>query len=375
MKMPKGPLLVSKPRPKRVTLADVAAKAGVSVATASVAMTGRPSGNCRVSPAVADRIRHAARLLNYRPNLQARNLSTQRTHTVALLIKRAAWHVAMPYVSVAQRVLRENGYLEYCTLYPDNRLDSERDNLDLCVQRRVEGIIAMPLIDLQGRANVEMFNQVYREEGIAVMHLGLSLPGCAAPSVVTDEAEGVLRAVRLLHAMGHRRIAHVAIKGYENADPLNPFRVAHLRYQGYQRAMAELGLGEEVVLDEAPVKDIEGLFDSAIPLAQKLLKLPAAPTAVITFSDHTAAGIMRGLADAGVKVPEQVSVLGVGGQPFARMLRPSLTTLAPQFEAMAELATRTLLRMIEGGGEASAQSAALPPVLEPGQSLRAIKDD
>src|SRR5438552_11656327 len=86
---------VSKLRSKRVTLADVAAKAGVSVATASVAITGRPSGNCRVSPAVAEKIRRAARQLNYHPNLQARNLSTQRTHTIALLIKRAAWHNAM----------------------------------------------------------------------------------------------------------------------------------------------------------------------------------------------------------------------------------------------------------------------------------------
>jgi LacI family transcriptional regulator len=364
--------LVKKVKTKRVTLADVAAKAGVSVATASVAITGRPSGNCRVSPAVAEKIRRAAGLLNYRPNLQARNLSTQRTHTVALLIKRAAWHVAMPYVSVAQRVLREHGYLEYFTLYPDNRLETERENLDLCVQRRVEGIIAMPLIDLQGRANVEMFNQVYREEGIAVMHLGLGLPGCEIPSVVTDEREGILHAVRLLHAMGHRRIAHATIKGYDDPQPLNPFRIAHLRYQGYHRAMGELGLAEQVILDDAPVTDIEGLFNSAIPLAGKLLKLSPRPTAVVTFSDYNAAGIMCGLLDAGVGVPEEISVLGAGEQPFAKMLRPSLTTLAPQFEAMAELATMTLLRMIEGG---EPQSAALAPKLVPRQSLRAIKDD
>ena len=139
--------VVKKPRAKRrVTLADVAAKAGVSVATASVAITGRPSGNCRVSPAVAERIRRAARALNYRPNLQARNLSTQRTHTVAILVKRAAWHNAMFYVAAAQRVLRERGYMETCTLYPDNLIETERANLDLCIERRVEGIIAIFLV-------------------------------------------------------------------------------------------------------------------------------------------------------------------------------------------------------------------------------------
>src|SRR4051812_44320015 len=178
---------VRKPKSKRVTLADVAAKAGVSVATASVAITGRPSGNCRVSPAVAEKIRRAAALLQYRPNLQARNLSTQRTQTIALLIKRASWHNAMNYVSAAQRILRDNGYLELCTLHHDNELATERTNLELCIERRVEGIIAMPLIDLSGKANVELFNQIHQDEGIPVVHLGLALPGCVAPSVVADE--------------------------------------------------------------------------------------------------------------------------------------------------------------------------------------------
>ena len=222
-------MALRKTKTKRVTLADVAAKAGVSVATASVAITGRPSGNCRVSPAVAEKIRRAARALNYRPNLQARNLSTQRTHTVALLIKRAAWHNAMFYVSVAQRLLRQHGYLEMCTLSPDNRLESERASIELCLERRVEGILAIPLIDLEGKANVELFNQVDREEGIPVVQLGLALPGCVAPAVVTDETDGILRGVKLLHAMGHRRIAHVTIRGYEDPAPLNPFRMAYLR--------------------------------------------------------------------------------------------------------------------------------------------------
>src|SRR5207247_11368812 len=107
--------------------------------------------------------------------------------------------------------------------------------------------------------------------------------GRAGPSVVSDDADGILHAVRLLHAMGHRRIAHATIKGYDNPEPLNPFRVAHLRYQGYRRAMVELGLGEQIILDDAPVSEIEKLYDSAIPLAQKLLKLSPRPTAVITF--------------------------------------------------------------------------------------------
>jgi DNA-binding LacI/PurR family transcriptional regulator len=355
---------------KRVTLADVAAKAGVSVATASVAITGRPSGNCRVSPPVAEKIRRAARTLNYRPNLQARNLSTQRTHTVAVLVKRAAWHNAMFYLSAAQHVLREHGYLEICTLYPDNRLESERAAIDLCIQRRVEGIIAIPLIDLEGKANAELFNQMHREERIPVVQLGLALPKCQAPAVVMDESEGILRAVRLLHAMGHTRIGHVTIAGYDNPEPLNPFLAAHLRYAGYRRAMAELGLAQQVFANEDRVTEIETLFDAAVRLSPRIAGASPRPTALIAFSDYTAAGLIAGLADAGVSVPADISILGVGEQTFDRMLRPALSTLSPPCEKMGELATQTLLKMIAGG---EGESAALPPVLIMRDSVRELK--
>ena len=363
--------VVKKPRAKRrVTLADVAAKAGVSVATASVAITGRPSGNCRVSPAVAEKIRRAAHALNYRPNLQARNLSTQRTQTVAILVKRAAWHNAMYYVAAAQRVLRERGYMETCTLYPDNLLETERANLDLCIERRVEGVIAMPLIDIQGRANVEFFNQIHREEQIPVVQLGIALPGCVAPYIVTDETEGVLRAVRLLHAMGHQRIAHATIRGYDNSHPLNPYRVAYLRYEGYRRAMAELGLTEHIFRPDTTVLNTEGLFEDALALAPQLAAASPRPTAVVTFSDYTAAGLSKGLADAGIKIPDEISILGVGEQPFDRMLRPALTTLAPQYEKMGVTATNMLLDLIDGR---EVQSAAIEPKLVMRDSVAEIR--
>ena len=362
------------PRAKRrVTLADVAAKAGVSVATASVAITGRPSGNCRVSPAVAEKIRRAARALNYRPNLQARNLSTQRTHTVAILIKRAAWHNAMLYVAAAQRILRHRGYLETCSLAPDNRLESEATNLELCIERRVEGIITMPVIDVEGRANVQLYNQICHEEQIPIVQLGLSLPECLAASVVIDEVEGVFGAVRLLHAMGHRRIAHATVGGFDNPNPLNPYRVAHLRYMGYRRGVAELGLVEQVFRPDVFVRNTDELFENAVALSPQVAAASPRPTAVVTFSDYTAAGLIVGLSAAGVRVPEQVSVLGIGGQPFGRMLRPALSTIAPQYELMGESATNLLLDMIEGRAEA--KSISIPPKLAMRDSVIDCKGD
>jgi LacI family transcriptional regulator len=348
-------------RTKRVTLADVAAKAGVSVATASVAITGRRSGNCRVSIAVADKIKQAAHELNYRPNLQARNLSTQRTHTVAILIKRAAWHNAMFYVPDIQKVLRQANFAEMCILYPDNELEHERENLDLCVSRRVEGIITWPIIDVHGKANCDLFNQIHQQEQIPIVQLGLAVTGCVSPAVVSDEAQGVADAVRWLHSLGHRRIAHATIPGFDNPEPLNSHREAHLRYQGYRRAMAELRLTELVVASKEPTLTLDAQFEAGLELAGRIVQRDPAkrPTAVIAFNDFLATGLMKGSIHAGISIPQQMSVIGVGKQPFGKMLTPALTSIIPAYEKMAELATQTMLKLI--AGEEIPAHTALPP--------------
>ena len=354
---------------KRVTLADIAERAGVSVATASVAITGRPSGNCRVSPAVAEKIRAVARELHYRPNLQARNLSTQRTRTIAVLIKRATWHNAAAYLSAAQQTIRSLGYEETIMLHPDDTLKSERDHLELCVERQVEGIIATPLIDLEGKANVELFNRVHQQDKIPIVQLGLALEGCVAPSVTADEIGGVRQAVTLLHAMGHRRIAHCTIVGYDDPAPLNPFRPAHLRYRGYQLAMRELNLPEQVFAPPQRCTDVTMLYESAWTLSRSIAQANPRPTAVIAFSDFVGAGLIAGLIDQNVPVPDEISILSIGAQPFTKLLRPTMSTILQQSEKMGEVASTMLMKMIDG---APGESTSLMPSLCLRESVREI---
>jgi DNA-binding LacI/PurR family transcriptional regulator len=354
---------------KRVTLANVAQRAGVSVATASVAITGRASGNCRVSVAVAEKIRAVAHEMRYRPNLQARNLSTQRTRTIALLIKRSTWHNAAFYLTACQRTLRAFGFEEMVMLHPDDTLQSERDHLELCVERQVEGIIATPLIDLGGHANVELFNRIHQEDKIPVVQLGLALEGCVAPSVTVDETGGVRRAVTLLHAMGHRRIAHCTIPGYEDAAPLNPFRAAHLRYRGYQTAMAELKLHQQLFIPPQRCTHVTMLFDAACELGRQIADANPRPTAIIAFSDFVGAGLIAGLIDLNIPVPGEISVLSIGDQPFTKILRPTMSTILQQGEKMGEVASTMLLKMIDG---APGTSTSLMPALSLRESVREL---
>jgi DNA-binding LacI/PurR family transcriptional regulator len=351
-------------------LADVAARAGVSVATASVAITGRPSGNCRVSVPVAERIRQAAKELNYRPNLQARNLSTRRTHTIALLVKRVAWHNAMHYIPAIQRELHARGYTEMLMLQPDNTIEGERENLELCVERQVEGIIAIPLIDLHGRTNIEHYERVQREEGVPVLQLGLALPELRAPSVVMDEAGGIGKVVTLLHAMGHTRIGHVSIFGHRDPGALNPYIIAHQRYIGYRDAMAALGLEEQVFAPATPGGAGDILFDQTLALAPHVAAANPRPTALICFSDFAAAAMLKGLRQAGVRLPEEMSIIGVGDQFFGRMLDPALTVLSPPFEQQAQLAANMILKMIDGE---NVESKKIMPTLSMRDSVREVR--
>jgi LacI family transcriptional regulator len=356
-------------RRKRTTLGDVAAKAGVSVATASVAITGKPSGNCRVSPTVAERIRRAAHQLNYRPNIYARNLSTQRTQTVAMLVKRSNWHNAMYFLASAQRVLRREGYTEIFLMHEDNQLSTERQHLEMCVDRRVEGIIIMPLIDLNGQTNATLINQIAADETIPLVQLEIAIPDCTAPAIVSDEVEGVRQAVHKLHEMGHRRIAHATLKGYEDANPANPYRHAHLRYLGYSSAIRDLNLDPIVLCPDRLEVTVDAEFDAAVDMAHRIAAMSPRPTAVVTYADFEAAGMLAGLAEAGVSVPRDVSIIGYGDQPFIRMTRPVLSTIAPPYERMGEEATSTLLSMIGG---AAAESVQIPPTLMLRQSVASL---
>jgi LacI family transcriptional regulator len=353
---------------KRITLADVAAKAGVSVATASVAITGRPSGNCRVSPKVAEKIRNVARELHYRPNLQARSLSTQRTRNIAMLIKRASWHNAIYYVGAAQQVLRSHGYSESFMLH-ENEAEKERAHLELALQRNVEGILALPLIDPSGQANVDLYNRLHTEENIPVVQLGLSLPGCVAPSVTTDIERGVAKTVTLLHAMGHRRIGLVTRQNYDVALELNPNQFIHRVYLGYREGMAQVGAAEQVFVFEEPRIDIYEHFEMSVPLGEQIAQMPDRPTALLTITLYSAGGLIAGLSARNVRVPDDVSIVACGDQPFARMMRPAIATIVEPYEKMGVAATEMLLKMIDGG---RAESVTMLPAIDLRDSVREL---
>jgi LacI family transcriptional regulator len=348
-----------------VTLKEVAARSGVSIATASAAISGRPSGNCRVSEHVARKVRQNAKLLRYRPNLYARRLSGRRARTVALVVKCSAWHNVMWPIAAAHDVLHEQGYDDIFLLHPD-RLEEESRHLDMCLEARVDGILIFPLVDLGGQTNADKINDILAIEKIPVVQLSVALEGCHAPAAVADEAKGSYQAVEMLAKLGHRRIAHLTLPDCQSPDPSNPYLHAHRRYRGYCLAMEDMGLEKEVYALGRQEVNPERSFNGMMRLARQIGTGPNPPTAALVYSDSLAAAAMAGFQAGGLRVPDDVSIIGIDKSPLTEAVRPALGLVTFPHEELGTIGTQMVLRMIEGQAVSTVQ---LLPQVDPADTV------
>lgn len=331
---------------KGVTLRDVAARAGVSVATASVAIAGRPSGNCMVSEPVARRIRSIAKELRYRPNIYAQRLSKRNSHTIALVIKSSIWHNIMWSIGGVQQVFKDKGYEEIFCMHP-NSLEAESRHLERCLEARVKGMLVFPLLGMDGKTNAAKCNEIAELEQVPIVQIGIALPGCRVPSVVADEQQGVYDAVQRLAQLGHKRITHITLDGYAGASPASPFMHAHQRYRGYEQAMSELNLKQHVLTID-PNLPLDNSFESAVELTRKLLTGRTPPTAMVVYSDTLAAAALTGARATGLQVPEDVSIVGVDKSAFTDVVRPKLGMVMLPHHELGMRGAQMLLDMIDG---------------------------
>jgi LacI family repressor for deo operon, udp, cdd, tsx, nupC, and nupG len=350
---------------KVVTLRDVAERAGVSVATACSAISGRVSGNSRVSPDVAAKIRRAAKELRYRTNVHAQRLSSTRTRTVALVVKCSAWHNMIWPIMAVEETLRRNQSDEIFLLHRDE-IAAENRHLEMCLENRVSGILIFPLIDINSDHHSKMINEILVRESIPVVQLGLALPNCKAPAVIIDEAQGTYRAVLELAKLGHRSIAHLTLPGCRNPSNANPYLHAYRRYNGYKRAMSELGLAEQLVMLSEEDSTSERAFDGGMRIAAELAKLSSSPTAIVAYSDVLAAAAIAGVQTAGKRVPQDMSIIGIDKSPLTEAVLPSPALVAFPHEEMGRVGTDMLFKMMEGQ---RINTRLLNPSIEPGQTM------
>jgi len=300
---------------RRPTLHDVAARAGVSKSLVSLALQGSP----KVAPASREAILAAADELGYRPNRTASSLVRQRTHTIGVHILDLHNPVFAEILDGVQEAVRGHGY---STLLVTGNADPEveRTEITRLLESRIEGLvlIAHRLTDDDLAAiarEVPTVVVTWRTDGIT----GLD-------SVAGDDIAGARLAVDHLVALGHRRIAHVS--GGDN-------RIARERRTGYERAVAEHGLESFVV---------DGAFTEQGGYAGAEAAVDGGATALVVANDLAAIGALAALRSRGLRVPEDVAVVGYDGMRLLDSL--DLTTVAQPLADMGRVAADLLMERI-----------------------------
>jgi len=316
------------------TMEDVAKAAGVSRALVSLVMRG----SVKVSDASRERVLTAAAELGYRPNLAARHLASKRSLTIGLVLNdlhnpffpEVADGVHDAAIDAGYHVLINSGFL---------RGDLEREAVESFIDLGVDGVL------LAG-ARISSADLEQLATRVPITVIGRHLRSTAVDSVNNDDRAGGRLATEHLIELGHRRIVHV--DGGQGAG-------SSQRRSGYTAAMRDHGLEPEVISSQFTE-------EAGLRAGQRIASEGPAPEAVFAANDVAAVGVLGALADHGLRVPEDVSVVGYDNTSLAGIHHISLTSVDQDRRTMGSLAVEVLLERI-GGSRRGAVHHVIAPSL------------
>lgn len=331
--MPLGTAERLTPKPRNVTIQDVARAAGVSKMTVSFAL----NGTGRVSEQTKRAVLQAAQELNFRPNPHAKNLSHGRYgKMIGLFSLGLNLGAGIRKTQCIQRAFMEKGYEVPLHGYSFYGFD-EKGVLQLemmrqlCAQRPLA--VVCNTAALQSAAMVEL--QHYQEDGGFVVVYDEPAEG-PFDHVLFDRAENTARAVRHLAELGHREIGLAGCNQHRNALS---------RYDGYHQTLRELGLEER---EEFLFLDLPPYEEGGAELAKRFLAMEQRPTALCVVNDYIASTFVLEMQRAGVQVPRDVSVVSLDNLDAARYAAVPLTAASQPIDAISEAVVELLMSRVEG---------------------------
>lgn len=306
------------------TILDVAKAAGLSTATVSRALTSPE----KVAERTRERVFKAVKAVNYRPNMLARNLRSDRSFTLLVLVP----GIANPFFANVTAGIEATAWQRgYSVLLGDTRDSKEREEhyFQQVEMRLADGVIQLSP-DYTGENGA-------KSRPYPIIHAC----GCElteAPSVRIDNAGATAELVTHLSSLGHRRIALIC------GPEMNPHAIDRL--SGYRRGLEWAGIEFD------PELVIEGDFSmgSGLRAVSRIIALSPRPTAILSMNDEMAIGAIQGLFKAGLSVPRDMAVTGFDGIAFSEHSTPGLTTIVQPAEEMGSKACDLLIDWVEGDG-------------------------
>jgi len=320
-----------------VTIRDVARRAGVAVGTVSHHL----NGSAPVAAKTAQRIQRAIESLGFRVDLGARGLRSRRTHSIGLVLPNISNPFYAEIACAIERALWEKGFQ---TLLCDSSQDAERErmHLDALESRRVDGILMIRTSERgAGRRHIDRLSVpiVFVDRGVEGKH-----------SVTSDNRMGGALAARHLVDLGHRRVGILA--GESGVGNVRQ------RLDGF---MAEMERGGAPVRERDVISGPQAI-EHGYAVADLMQRRPR-PTAVFATNDVVAIGAWRKLLELGLRIPQDVSLVGFDDIEMSSLLFPPLTTVRQEKAALGREATGLLLRLLAGERHPAHPTLVIPPEL------------
>lgn len=315
-----------------ITIRDVAREAGVSSATVSRVI----NDTAQVNPIKREHVLNAINKLGFVANFQARSLVNARTQLIGLIVH----DIGLQYAEeVVRGVDEELAALDYnLVMFTTHHSHAkEAHYVRLMTQGLVDGLLLLIPIA------VKLYHKKLVDDDFPHVLIDQRSPDGCSPTVLSTNRKGTHDAIHYLIELGHRRI------GFIGGDP--ELVSASERLSAYQNTLAEHG----IPFDPALVETGYFRYAPGLQAAQKLLSLPQPPTAIFAANDSSAMGAIEAIRSRGLRIPEDISVIGFDDLPQAQWMRPALTTVRQPLAEMGRIATRMLLRRLMADEEDSVE--------------------
>lgn len=325
----------------KTTIHDIARALGLNASTVSRGLHDNPA----VSKATRERIQAKAREMNYRPNHMAAALRRGQSNMLGVIVPAIDRFFFASVIRGIEEEANAAGFrVMVCQSF--DSFARECQMADVLQELRADAIIVSTAKDA---THDPAYYRNLIDNGVTVQFFDHAPAGLDVPAVVIDDFRGAYDATCHLIGTGRRRIAHLH-------GPLH-IGIYEQRYKGFLAAMQEAGLP----VPEGYLIQVQTHFDSGRPAFEQLWALPERPDAIFSASDYGAIGCAKGALDLGVRIPEDLALVGFANEPFSELLTPALSSVDQQTNRMGRTVARRTIAAIQGESIEGDQRMVLAP--------------
>ncbi len=309
---------------ENITIKDIAEKSGVSITTVSRVLNDKPDVNNETRAKVLKVIKES----NYRPNGMARSLVINQTYSIGLIIP----DINNPYFPEVARGIEDQAQKSsYSVIFSstDNKLEREREVIDLMLQKRVDGLIVSLSL-----ANKDILKRL-EDRKIPIVQLDRKIPDSIYPAVMIDNKKSAYNAVQFLIDEGHKKIAHITgdlqtVPGQE-------------RQEGYRKAI----LDNDLAINEDLIYEGDFSKKAGYKAMDKMIERGRVPEAIFAANDLMALGVLEACRNSNLKIPTDLALMGHDDISISNLVHPSLTTMAQPKYRLGRQACELLINLID----------------------------